>query len=274
MELRELRYFLAVFETGSITAAARRCFISQPSISAAIAALEAELGAVLFARHRKGVSPTPAAEQLYVRARSLVDDALALKSIFAVEPAAQVSVGLMRSLDIPRALDLLKPLARELQLSLVEADAPCDLRIIARGMAADDEAFAPLWAERYVVALPPQHELRFKPSLVLADLKGQRMVARCNCENAQATADLGFRPEIAAVATTEEWAIALVEAGVGLTVIPEGAAPANTRVELRPLADLNLQREVGIAYRRADAASPAVAAALALLTPGNERRAA
>ena len=50
MELRELRYFLAVYETGSVTAAARRCFISQPSISAALAALERELGEILSTR--------------------------------------------------------------------------------------------------------------------------------------------------------------------------------------------------------------------------------
>ena len=83
MELRELRYFLAVYETGSVTAAARRCFISQPSISAALAALERELETTLFVRHRKGVAATAAAEALYVRARRLVDDALSLKALFA-----------------------------------------------------------------------------------------------------------------------------------------------------------------------------------------------
>ena len=55
MDIRELRYFSAVFEARSLTAAARRCFVSQPSISAAIASLEAELGASLFIRHKKGV---------------------------------------------------------------------------------------------------------------------------------------------------------------------------------------------------------------------------
>jgi len=267
MELRELRYFLAVYETGSVTAAARRCFISQPSISAALAALEAELQTVLFVRHRKGVAATAAADALYGRARRLVDDALSLKALFEPRPLTRLTVGLMRSLDLARTLAILKPLteSQEVRLSLVEAEQPCDARIVSRAMAGEAEAFVPLWSEGYVVALPPRHELRFKAALSLADLEGLPLIARCNCENAAATADLGFKPDVAAVATTEEWAIALVEAGIGATVLPEGVAPANTTAVLRPISDLSLRREVGLAYRQADAASPAVARILAAL---------
>lgn len=260
MELRELRYFLAVYETGSVTAAARRCFISQPSISTALAALERELETVLFVRHRKGVAATAAADALYGRARRLVDDALSLKTLFAPPPAARIVLGLMSSLDIPRTLALLKPLSDDpaVKLSLVGAHEPCDARIVARNVAGDDEAFLPLWSEAYVVALPPRHDLRLKPALTLRDLEGVPLIARCNCENAGATADLGFKPDIAAVATTEEWAIALVEAGIGATVLPEGVVPASTTAMIRPISDLALRREVGLAYQRADVGTPAV----------------
>jgi DNA-binding transcriptional LysR family regulator len=260
MELRELRYFLAVYETGSVTAAARRCFISQPSISAAVAALERELGAILFVRHRKGVAATAAGEALYGRARRVVDDALSLKALFEPQPAAEVTLGLMRTLDIPRIMPLLKPLteAGDVRLFLVDADAPCDARIVARRMTDESEVFAPLWSEGYVLALPPRHALRLKPQITLADLDGLPLIGRCNCENADQTGDLGFKPQIVAVATTEEWALALVEAGVGATVIPEGVVPPDARVVTRPLSDLGLRREVGVAYRQADAGSPAV----------------
>ncbi|CAN5473542.1 LysR family transcriptional regulator [soil metagenome] len=265
MELRELRYFLAVYETGSVTAAARRCFISQPSISAAITALEHDLGGVLFVRHRKGVTATAAAEALYVRARKIVDDALSLKALFAPSPAARVTLGLMPSLDISRVVPLLKPLTEvgDAQLFLVGADAPCDARIVARTMIDESEAFAPLWSEAYVLALPAHHPLRLKPNLSLADLDGLPLIGRCNCENADQTSDLGFKPQIVAVATTEEWALALVEAGVGATVLPEGVVAPNTRLAMRPLAGLGLRREVGVAYPQADAGSPAVARILA-----------
>ncbi|WP_296597064.1 LysR family transcriptional regulator [Phenylobacterium sp.] len=274
MELRELRYFLAVYETGSVTAAARRCFISQPSISAALASLERELETVLFVRHRKGVAATAAADSLYARARRLVDDALSLKALFAAPPATGVVLGLMLSLDIPRTLGLLRPLSEDpaVRLSLVGAHEPCDARIVARAMAAETEAFMPLWSEGYVVALPPRHDLRLKPSLAIADLADVPLVARCNCENAEATADLGFKPQVAAVATTEEWAIALVEAGLGATVLPEGVVPAATTAAIRPLSDLSLKREVGLAYRRADAGSPAVTRILEAFTGGGQGR--
>ena len=51
----------------------------------------------------------------------------------------------------------------------------------------------------------------------------------------------------------------------GATVIPEGVAPANTTAVIRPISDLSLRREVGLAYRQADAAAPAVARILAAL---------
>lgn len=276
MELRELRYFLAVYETGSVTAAARRCFISQPSISTAVAALERELGAVLFVRHRKGVAPTAAAEALYVRARRVVDDALSLKSLFEAPPAAEITLGLMRSLDIARVRPLLGPLTEpgDVRLFLVDADEPCDARIVSRSMIGESEAFAPLWSEGYVLALPPRHELRLKPQLTLADLDGLPLVGRCNCENADQTGDLGFKPQIVAVATTEEWALALVESGVGATVLPEGVVPPTARVATRPLADLGLRREVGVAYQRADAGSPAVTRILEAVGSTPSRRAA
>ena len=62
MDIRELRYFAAVYRERNLTEAAKRCFISQPSISAAITNLEAELGTTLFIRHKKGVAPTRSAD--------------------------------------------------------------------------------------------------------------------------------------------------------------------------------------------------------------------
>ena len=70
MDIRELRYFAAVFSERNLTAAAKRCFISQPSISAAITNLEAELGTTLFIRHKKGMAPTASAEQFHAAASS------------------------------------------------------------------------------------------------------------------------------------------------------------------------------------------------------------
>ncbi|HKJ88692.1 MAG TPA: LysR family transcriptional regulator, partial [Gammaproteobacteria bacterium] len=82
MDNRQLRHFLAIYETGSITAAARRCFISQPSLSASLGQLEDTLGARLFHRHKKGVTPTAEGERLYPQATRLQGELQALTTLF------------------------------------------------------------------------------------------------------------------------------------------------------------------------------------------------
>ena len=74
MELRSLRYFVAVYEEHSLSAASKRCFVAQPSISAAIQQLENKLDCQLFVRHSKGVTPTPQGTQLYTQACRVLDD--------------------------------------------------------------------------------------------------------------------------------------------------------------------------------------------------------
>ena len=70
-DLRSLGYFVAAYEERSVTAASRRCFVAQPSISMAIKGLEDALETTLFERSRQGLAPTPAAHRLYPRACSL-----------------------------------------------------------------------------------------------------------------------------------------------------------------------------------------------------------
>ena len=105
MDIRELRYFAAVFRERNLTVAARRCFISQPSVSLAITNLEAELGTTLFIRHKKGVMPTASAEQLYSVARRIIDDTEAARNLFRKPPMRhRLTLGLMRTLVIPRTI--------------------------------------------------------------------------------------------------------------------------------------------------------------------------
>lgn len=82
MELRTLRYFIAVYEELSFTGAARRCFVAQPSISAAIQQLESELDHPLFIRHPKGVTPTRAGTNLYPYAHKMLADVQTIKGLF------------------------------------------------------------------------------------------------------------------------------------------------------------------------------------------------
>src|SRR3569623_345547 len=141
MDIRELRYFTAVYRERNLTAAARACFVSQPSISSAITHIEAELGTTLFIRHKKGVAPTASAEQFHVLARRIIDEADAARCLFR-KPSTKttLTLGLMRTLDVPRTIALLKPLTGNpaLSLRLVGSDERADARIIAKTMLRAD----------------------------------------------------------------------------------------------------------------------------------------
>ena len=253
MDLRELGYFVAVFEEGSVSAAARRSFISQPSVSAALAALEAELGATLFVRHRQGVTPTAAAARLYPTARRLIAEAQALRASFRAPAPARtpLALGLMRSLDAARGRELVRVLAEapDVRLRVVDPDQRCDVRVVSRGMVRAGEAFRPLWSERFVVALPASHPLAARATVRAADLVGQPFIERCHCEYARQFARRAPPLEPAAVATSEEWALALVAAGVGWAIVPAGAVRADPQIAVRPLADAVVTRQVGLAVR-------------------------
>jgi len=251
MDIRELRYFSAVFAERNLTAAARRCFISQPSISAAITNLEAELGTTLFIRHKKGVAPTEAAEQFHSVARRILNDADAARNLFRKPAGKQtLTLGLMRTLDMPRTIALLKPLTAspDIALRLVGMKETADARIVARNIVKADEHFIPLWTERYVAALPPTHPLTLKDRLRTSDLAGVPMIDRCHCEQSEFFArNASPRRAPAAIAESEEWAMALVAAGVGVAIVPEGVARANPDVAMREI-DIDVKRQVGLAY--------------------------
>ena len=254
MDIRELRYFAAVFRERNLTAAAKRCFISQPSISAAITNLEAELGTTLFIRHKKGVAPTASAEQFHAVARRIIDEADAAKNLFR-KPSTRhaLTLGLMRTLDRPRTIALLKPLTAnaDVALRLVGTDDAADARIISKTMLKPGEHFIPLWVERYVAALPPSHPLTLKERLRASDLAGVAMIDRCHCEQSEFFSRAASAPrQPAAIAESEDWAMALVAAGVGIAIVPEGVARGNPDVVVREI-EVDVKREVGLAYSAA-----------------------
>jgi DNA-binding transcriptional LysR family regulator len=250
MDIRELRYFAAVFSERNLTAAARRCFVSQPSISAAIANLEAELGATLFIRHKKGVAPTASAERFHAIARRIIDETDAARNLFR-EPTKHraLTLGLMRTLDVRRTVALLTPLTgnADVALRLVGATDAADARIISRNMLAADEHFVSLWSERYVAALPPSHPLTLKDKLRTSDLASIPLIDRCYCERSDVFRRHASPRKPAAIAESEDWAMALVAAGVGVAIVPEGIARANPDVAIRDI-EIKVTREVGLAY--------------------------
>lgn len=257
MDTRSLKYFIAVFEESSISAAAKRCFVAQPSISTTIAQLEEQFGVRLFFRHRKGVTPTPEGGALYASAKQLLGGFDALKNLFKKEAGMPLplTLSIMPTIDSGRMGEFLKNAIacdERLRLRLVEMSAHADARIVSERLCQKNERFLHLWDERYVIALPHGHRLTLQPSVALDDLHGTRFIERCLCEIHDDVA--GFlekrriQPEVVARATNEEWAVALVAAGLGVAVVPESSIRDHDALVVREISGFKLVRKVGLAY--------------------------
>ncbi len=267
MDLRALRYFEAVYEKRSISAAARACYVAQPSISTAIQQLETALETQLFVRHAKGVLPTDAGEKLYPLSKKLTGEARAIRTLFVAKPQAEpFRLGLMRSLGVERMSLLLKELTtrhEQLELTLVNPEEPCDARIIDAEELAADELFQPLWLDRYRLALPLGHPLSLQDRVSIGDLAELPFINRepCNAlarlKTALANRGLRFVPR--ANIRTLEYALGLVSAGVGAALVPDWESTlARDDLVLRPFADIELDKRIGLAWPRAAPVTPAL----------------
>ncbi len=273
MDLRELRYFIAVYELGSISAAARRCYVAQPSISAAIQQLENHLDATLFTRHSKGVYPSDAAQRLYPLAKKLTGEAQAITHLFRSKPKpVSFSLALMRSLGTDRMSQLLKELIQSvesLELTLVNPEERCDACIITSAHVREGDLFQPIWLDRYLLALPSGHPLCLEEEVALEALDNLPFIHRSPCDGLQRlqnelrTRQIEFHTR--ANIRTIEYALGLVSAGVGAALVPDWPTTRERKdVVLRPLAGIDLALEIGLAYPKHQETDKVLAILLAL----------
>ncbi|MEH8019466.1 LysR family transcriptional regulator [Rheinheimera muenzenbergensis] len=257
MDIRQLNYFVAVYEQGSVSAAARQCCVAQPSLSSALRQLEQELGVSLFIRLPKGVTPTEDGDKLYGHAGRIISQLQSLKASFT-EPVARVKfrLGLIRALGVERMSQLLREFSNSLpglELHLVEPDDSCDARIITPQLLKAGEAFAPIWHDNYLLALPPGSPLSLQPHIELADFEQLPLIKRTPCDAWNTLypelVRRGIKADIRADIQTIEYALGLVSAGVGCALVPNfDNMQQRNDVDIRPVNELKLERTIGLAY--------------------------
>lgn len=251
MKLSQLRYFLSVMDEGSIARAAARCHVAQPSVAEAINSLEIRLGVTLFERSRRGLRPTAVARELEPKVRRLIDDAdmIAISTREATHEEYNLYVHpTINNRRLTQLLVELHSIGRGTLRLTDEADAdlvvgPADYLGNSSGAGARE-----LWQEDYRLAVPRNHHLATRDQIRLSDLKGVRFIARCSCERASAFPAEMLQPDIVAVAESEDRALALVAAGLGVSVIP-GAPDDCDGVVLRSLTNFSLSRTIALTRR-------------------------
>jgi len=248
MELRHLRYFLAVAEERHITRAAQRLGMRQPPLSQQIRALEMELGLALFHRNPRGVELTPAGESLLRDARSIlaaVERGTAAAQRAARGQSGRLALGFTTSAIlhplVPQIIRAFRASYAGVELHLSEDNAATltqavfdremDVALLRAPVARPPEiAFSELAHEELLVALPVGHRLlgrRGRAGLQLLDLAEERfiLVRRPGgigiYENVVlACRGAGFEPLIAAEVPRMLSAVNLVAAGVGISFVP------------------------------------------------------
>ncbi len=269
MNLRDLRYLLAVAEHEHFGRAARACGISQPTLSIQIRKLEALLGIALFERTSKAVAPTAACERLLDHARAAVAEAEAILTVARNlrDPlSGRFRLGIIPTLA-PHLLPLIfAPLRKALPALEVEPwedqttallerlrAHELDAALLATEVDGPDLVSQPLFAEPFLAALPPEHPLALRAVVAEADLAQDILVlADGHCLRDQALAACGYSGALGGTmrAASLSTLLNMVAAGYGTTLIPGLAAGVaeDAGIVLRPLA-APVGRTVRIAWR-------------------------
>jgi LysR family hca operon transcriptional activator len=197
MELRHLRYFVAVAEAGSLTVAAEQTLhTSQPSLSRQIRDLEGEVGAQLLRRRARGIELTPAGRAFLEHARSVLSqvEAAAEAARRVAHPAKPCfSLGFLTGHELtwmPEALRILRDELPNIDVMISSQYSPLladslakgriDAAFLRRERGVPELAFRPLVREPLVVILPSNHHLASLKAVSPRDLVGETFVAVSN----------------------------------------------------------------------------------------------
>jgi DNA-binding transcriptional LysR family regulator len=285
LTVRQLEILVAAADAATFSEAARTLGISQPSLSEAVRRMEGELGAALFERNTRSVALTADGRHAVAVAREVVREfRLGLESIadrsrarrtrvtIAALPSVACAVlpaavrGLLQ--EHPGTEIALNDVQHERAIALVR-DGIADLAVTVRPANLDGLDFAELGADALHLVCGRDHPLAAKKRPVWRDFAGQPFVAlarttsvRRLTEAAFVHAGVGLEP--AYEADQIPTAVALVEAGLGVTALPSLTLAMVTGADLvaRPLSGPAMRRQIGIATLAGRAASP-VAATLA-----------
>jgi LysR family hydrogen peroxide-inducible transcriptional activator len=280
MNLRDLKYLVALADHRHFGKAADASFVSQPTLSTQIRKLEDELGVALVERAPRKVMLTPIGREMVERARRIIAEVEQMREVArrSRDPeAGTVRLGLFPTLGpylLPHVVPNIRKRFPQLELLLVEEksdvllqrlrDGALDAALLALPLHDDQLHAEFLFEEPFLLAVPESHPLAAHGPLALDDLSSQTLLlledghclrdqALDVCRTAGAGENGGFR------ATSLETLRQMVAANVGVTLLPSLAVKPpvaqSDAIRLLPFRDPQPSRRIAMAWRRSSAMS-------------------
>jgi LysR family transcriptional regulator, hydrogen peroxide-inducible genes activator len=286
VNLRDLRYLVALADERHFGRAAKRCHVSQPTLSAQVRKLEQYLGVPLVERQPKGATLTPVGKQVVERARRLLQESDAILELASTsrDPlSGQLRVALIPTVGpylLPRVAPALQRDLPKLKLLLYEYQTgpllerlragDIDLGVLALPVVPMDGLDSTeLYEEPFTLAVPHTHRLAARKRVGVDDLKDETLLLLedGHCLRDQAL-EVCSRVDVHEAqdyrATSLETLRQMVAAGHGVTLLPElaVAAPIGTArgLEIRPFDAPPPSRTIGAVWRRSTTRGPAIEA--------------
>ncbi|GLY36899.1 LysR family transcriptional regulator [Amycolatopsis sp. NBRC 101858] len=253
VDLRKLRYFVAVAEELHFGRAAERLHIAQPVLSRQIRALEGELRAQLFVRDKRSTSLTEAGRQLLEDARPLLASASALRRRVATAARGTFTVAFMPGITVTDAVRAFSSRYPDVSVELLRTtwddqtevlhDGRADVSVVRLPVDRRGLSVRPLFSEPRVAVLRTDHRLAGKESVLVGDLAGEHLLNDPDAvpEWRDVAVELrdGAAPRWRGFRSVEE-KLEHVAAGRGIAVIPRSTSAYYTRPDLAhvPVEDL------------------------------------
>ena len=283
MNLRDLKYLVALADHRHFGRAAAACFVSQPTLSTQVRKLEEELGVALIERAPRKVMLTPAGVDVLARARRIINDVEQMKESArrSQDPeAGAVRLGVFPTLGpylLPHVVQRIRSRFPQLELLLIEEKSDVLLTMLHEGrldaallaLPVHDEQLHTefLFKEAFVLAVPEQHPLAGRASLALDALGNERLLlladGHCLRDQALDVCQLaGANEKTEFQATSLETLRQMVAAGLGITLLPElatqGPFGSGHGLTVKTFARPVPTRTVGAVWRKSSARSEAI----------------
>jgi LysR family hydrogen peroxide-inducible transcriptional activator len=285
MNLRDLRYLVALADERHFGRAAERCYVSQPTLSAQVRKLEEYLGVPLVERQPRRVTLTSAGEKIVERARRLLLEADAIVELAKTDRdplSGAIKLALIPTVGpylLPHVARRLRKDLPRLKLMLYEFQtAPLleklrageiDMGVLALPVPLDGLEAEPLYDEPFTLAVPSGHRLADHERVKVDDLKGETLLlledGHCLRDQAlEVCSRIRVHEEQDYRATSLETLRQMVAAGHGVTLLPQLAAESPVGgvrgLRAKPFARPAPSRTIGAVWRKSTTRAPAVAA--------------